>query len=111
MCLSAIRPLARARPLPEVGDRIRDRRQSLDMSVRELARRLTLSPSLISQIELGSATPSVGTLYAIINELNMSLDELFLEEPARALAGGRGRLTPRQAADGPRSSTPGRRTR
>jgi transcriptional regulator with XRE-family HTH domain/mannose-6-phosphate isomerase-like protein (cupin superfamily) len=73
--------------LPEVGDRIRDRRQSLDMSVRELARRLALSPSLISQIERGKATPSVATLYAITTELKMSLDELFSEQPARAVAG------------------------
>jgi DNA-binding XRE family transcriptional regulator/mannose-6-phosphate isomerase-like protein (cupin superfamily) len=74
--------------LPEVGDRIRDRRQSLDMSVRELARRLTLSPSLISQIERGKATPSVATLYAITTELKLSLDELFSEQPARAVAAG-----------------------
>lgn len=72
--------------LPEVGDRIRDRRQSMDMSVRELARRLTLSPSLISQIERGKATPSVATLYAITTELKMSLDELFSEQPAKAAA-------------------------
>jgi transcriptional regulator with XRE-family HTH domain/quercetin dioxygenase-like cupin family protein len=72
--------------LPEVGERIRDRRQSLDMSVRELARRLTLSPSLISQIERGKATPSVGTLYAITTELKMSLDELFSEQPTHVTA-------------------------
>lgn len=71
--------------LPDVGDRIRDRRQSLNMSVRELARRLTLSPSLISQIERGKATPSVATLYAITTELKMSLDELFSEQPTRAV--------------------------
>jgi transcriptional regulator with XRE-family HTH domain len=72
--------------LPNVGDRIRDRRQSLNMSVRELARRLTLSPSLISQIERGKATPSVATLYAITTELKMSLDELFSDQHARAAA-------------------------
>jgi mannose-6-phosphate isomerase-like protein (cupin superfamily) len=38
-----------------------------------------VSASLISQIELGRATPSVGTLYAIVNELHMSLDELFFQ--------------------------------
>jgi transcriptional regulator with XRE-family HTH domain len=71
--------------LPEVGERIRDRRQSLNMSVRELARRLTLSPSLISQIERGKANPSVATLYAITTELKMSLDELFSEQPPGAV--------------------------
>src|SRR5947209_16535176 len=72
--------------LPEVGEQIRDRRQSLGMSVRELARRLTLSPSLISQIERGKATPSVATLYAITTELKMSRDELFSEQPERIAA-------------------------
>ena len=41
--------------LPAVGEQIRKRRLALDLSVRELARRLTLSPSLISQIERGKA--------------------------------------------------------
>jgi quercetin dioxygenase-like cupin family protein/DNA-binding XRE family transcriptional regulator len=87
--------------LPEVGERIRDRRQSMDMSVRELARRLTLSPSLISQIERGKATPSVGTLYAITTELKMSLDELFSEQPTRVVAGRVGPSSrPANAADG-----------
>jgi transcriptional regulator with XRE-family HTH domain/mannose-6-phosphate isomerase-like protein (cupin superfamily) len=65
--------------LPAVGSHIRDRRQSLELSVRELARRVGLSASLISQIERGKATPSVATLYAITNELGLSLDELFSE--------------------------------
>jgi len=67
---------------PAVGSHIRDRRQSLELSVRELARRVGLSASLISQIERGKATPSVATLYAITNELGLSLDELFSEGAA-----------------------------
>ena len=75
--------------LPAVGSHIRDRRQSLDLSVRELARRVGLSASLISQIERGKATPSVATLYAITTELGMSLDELFSERgPAASTAIG-----------------------
>ena len=73
----------------------------MDMSVRELARRLTLSPSLISQIERGKATPSVATLYAITTELKMSLDELFSEQPAKVAAGRVGTSSrPANAADG-----------
>lgn len=45
--------------------------------MRELARRLGISPSAISQIETGRARPSVATLYAIVTELGMSLDDLF----------------------------------
>ena len=64
---------------PDVGERLRTRRLALNLSVRELARRLSLSPSLISQIERGKATPSVGTLYAMTTELDMSMDALFFE--------------------------------
>jgi transcriptional regulator with XRE-family HTH domain len=64
---------------PDVGERLRERRLSLNMSVRELARRLSLSPSLISQIERGKAMPSVATLYAITTELKLSMDALFSE--------------------------------
>src|SRR3954471_8642849 len=63
-----------------VGQRLRDERQRQRIGLRELARRVGVSASLISQIELGRATPSVGTLYTIVNELNLSLDELFFDE-------------------------------
>lgn len=69
----------RAAP-PNVGDRLRARRKTRGLSVRELARRLGVSASLISQIETGRATPSVATLYAVTTELGLSLDELFSEQ-------------------------------
>jgi transcriptional regulator with XRE-family HTH domain len=53
-------------------------------SVRGLARRVKVSPSLISQIELGRVQPSVGTLYAISNELGLSLADIFREDVPRA---------------------------
>jgi transcriptional regulator with XRE-family HTH domain/quercetin dioxygenase-like cupin family protein len=65
-----------------VGQRLRDERERQRIGLRELARRVGVSASLISQIELGRATPSVGTLYAIVNELDMSLDELFFRASA-----------------------------
>jgi transcriptional regulator with XRE-family HTH domain len=61
----------------EVGRRLRAQREASHLSLRELARRLELSPSAISQIETGKSRPSVSTLYAIVSELDMSLDELF----------------------------------
>jgi transcriptional regulator with XRE-family HTH domain len=58
------------------------------MSLRELARRLDVSPSLVSQIETGKVQPSVRTLYAIVSELGLSLDAIFelvgSGEPAEA---------------------------
>lgn len=56
------------------------------MSLRALAREVGVSPSLISQIEHGKATPSVATLYAIVSELGISLDELFFDNPRGAAA-------------------------
>jgi transcriptional regulator with XRE-family HTH domain len=62
---------------PLVGAQLRERRFENGMSLRELARRLDVSPSLVSQIETGKIQPSVRTLYAIVTELGLSLDEIF----------------------------------
>jgi transcriptional regulator with XRE-family HTH domain len=64
--------------------------------VRELARRLSLSPSLISQIERGKASPSVGTLYAWTTELQLSMDALFSENGDETA--GAGNAVPAAAA-------------
>jgi DNA-binding XRE family transcriptional regulator len=69
-----------------VGEGLRQHRQDAGMSLRALARKVGVSPSLISQIEHGKATPSVATLYAIVSELDISLDELFFDEPRGAAA-------------------------
>src|ERR1700750_2064065 len=65
---------------------LRQHRQDAGMSLRALARKVGVSPSLISQIEHGKATPSVATLYAIVSELGVSLDELFFDQPRGAAA-------------------------
>lgn len=67
-----------------VGERLRAHRTEAGMSLRALARDVGVSPSLISQIEHGKATPSVGTLYAIVSELGISFDELFFDGPRGA---------------------------
>jgi transcriptional regulator with XRE-family HTH domain/mannose-6-phosphate isomerase-like protein (cupin superfamily) len=74
-------------PIPgSVGERLRTHRTDTGMSLRELARQIGVSPSLISQIEHGKATPSVATLYAIVSTLDISLDELFFDTPRSAPA-------------------------
>jgi transcriptional regulator with XRE-family HTH domain len=75
-------------PLEEdVGPRLRAHREQRGLSLRELARRLGVSPSAISQIETGKSRPSVSTLYSIVSELGMSLDELFgAQKPAQPAA-------------------------
>jgi transcriptional regulator with XRE-family HTH domain len=63
-----------------MGERLRAARTARALSLRELAGRLGVSPSLISQIETGRANPSVSTLYAIAAELDVSLDELLFND-------------------------------
>ncbi len=60
-----------------LGARLRQERDRRGLTLRELARRLDVSPSLVSQIETGKTQPSVRTLYAIVSELGVSLDEIF----------------------------------
>lgn len=88
-----------------IGQRLRVERERQSIGLRELARRVGVSASLISQIELGRANPSVATLYAIVNELGVSLDELFADDESAMVAAGRvaddasGQASPVEAAD------------
>ncbi len=63
--------------LEDIGTRLREERERVAISQRELARRIGLSASLISQIESGQSKPSVSTLYAIVTELGVSVDDVF----------------------------------
>jgi transcriptional regulator with XRE-family HTH domain len=60
-----------------LGERIRQVRTARGISVRELARRAGCSASLVSQVERGVTAPSAGVVYALANELGISLDFLF----------------------------------
>lgn len=73
-----------------MGDRLRQARAARGLSLRQLAETLGVSPSLISQVETGRAKPSVNTLYALANELGISLDTLLFmdtEPPSPHLDG------------------------
>lgn len=63
--------------LDGIGDRLREVRLEAGISQRELARRVGLSASLISQLENGLSKPSVGTLYSIVTELNVSVERVI----------------------------------
>jgi transcriptional regulator with XRE-family HTH domain len=80
--------------LGDIGSRLREERERDGLSQRELARRLGVSASLISQIESGQSKPSVSTLYAIVTELGVSVDRIFdvhaHELPVAAAAGAEG---------------------
>ncbi len=75
-----------------VGERIRQLRLGLVLSVRTLAATTGCSPSLITQAERRRVTPSVGSLERIAMALGVSLGTLFAEpepppsQPVRAHA-------------------------
>jgi transcriptional regulator with XRE-family HTH domain len=79
----------------DLGRLIRAERLGQGLGLREMARRLGISASALSQIETGKAQPSVSTLFDIVNLLGVSVDGL--------LAGGDG-----QPADGGRQVVVGR---
>ncbi len=88
-------PLDRGLETSKVGSRLRAERERLGISLRELARRVGVSPSLVSQIELDRVNPSVGTLYALVTELGMTMSDVFGdsrpgERGVRQLRGGDG---------------------
>ncbi|GAY07685.1 cupin domain-containing protein [Pseudonocardia sp. N23] len=62
---------------PEARTRLRTARTDAQLSVRELSRRVGISPSMLSQIENGHSEPSVATLYSLVSELEISLDQLL----------------------------------
>ena len=79
--------------LADLGLRLRERRTETGIGLRELARRIGVSASLISQIETGKVQPSVNTLYALASELGGSLDEIVF--------GGAPRVPVDDVDDGP----------
>jgi transcriptional regulator with XRE-family HTH domain len=64
----------------KVGHRLRKEREHLGIGLRELARRVGVSPSLVSQIELDRVNPSVSTLYAIVTALGITMSDVFGEQ-------------------------------
>jgi transcriptional regulator with XRE-family HTH domain len=92
----------------DFGNRLRVAREEKNIGLRELARRLGLSPSLISQIETGKTEPSINTLFAMVSELELSVNEIVFDlerdsEPPSAESDGKtgaGRRAHRPAAPG-----------
>jgi transcriptional regulator with XRE-family HTH domain len=77
-------------PAVALGAHLRAQREAAGISLRELARRLDVTPSLLSQVERGLAQPSVATLWAVVSELGLSLDGLFADGAAEAAGEGAG---------------------
>jgi transcriptional regulator with XRE-family HTH domain len=70
-------PFPEPSPPSEIGARLRAERQRKELTVRELARRVGVSPSLVSQIERDKVNPSVSTLWGIVTALGLTMGDLF----------------------------------
>lgn len=60
-----------------LGVRLRAAREARGVSLRSVAGAIGVSPSLLSQIENGKTNPSVDTLYALVQQLEISVDAML----------------------------------
>jgi transcriptional regulator with XRE-family HTH domain len=64
-----------------IGRRLAQLRTQQGLNVSELARKIGVSPSAISQIERGQARPSVATLFSLSRALDVPADAFFSDAP------------------------------
>jgi transcriptional regulator with XRE-family HTH domain len=76
---SRLGPIPDLPPPSQIGERLRQARNSKGMTVREIARRVGVSPSLISQIERDKVNPSVSTLWGLVTVLGLTMGDLFAD--------------------------------
>lgn len=67
----------------DVGTRLRQHREVVGWSQRELARRSGLTNGMISQIEQNHVSPSVASLRKLTDALSLTLADFFSESSAR----------------------------
>jgi len=70
----------------QLGEMIRELREARRLSVRTLAATAGFSPSFISQVENGQASPSISSLERIASSLGVSLVEFFQAAESRSSA-------------------------
>jgi len=79
----------------QVSEIVRELREAQSLSVRTLAAKSGFSPSFISQIENGQASPSISSLEKIALALGVTLFEFFGRTESRAFAVVRANDRPR----------------
>ncbi len=62
--------------MPTLGERIRELREALDLSLRELARAVDVSAAFMSDVELGRRFPTDALLAKIARKLQTTAEEL-----------------------------------
>jgi transcriptional regulator with XRE-family HTH domain len=79
----------------QVGELLRELREKRGLSVRTLAANAGFSPSFISQVENGQASPSIASLEKMAACLDITLSEFFQAGAARSSAVVRAHERPR----------------
>lgn len=69
-----------------IGERLAYLRSVRKLKISDLARSISVSPSLISQIERGQSRPSVTTLFALAQALEVPVDAFFETKPLGDIA-------------------------
>jgi transcriptional regulator with XRE-family HTH domain len=72
----------------DLGARLRQERESQNLSLRSVATAVGVSASLLSQVETGKTTPSVSTLFALVSHLGLSLDTVMGHTPGEGISLG-----------------------
>jgi transcriptional regulator with XRE-family HTH domain len=65
--------------MKRIGERIKRKRELLNLQLNDLARKVGISPSALSQIEKAKAFPSIQTLKSIAENLHTTVGELIGE--------------------------------
>lgn len=68
-----------------IGKQLRDLRAARELSLRNLAKLIGASPSLLSQVENGKVMPSVDTLYLLAGALGVPVGAFFGDLSERAV--------------------------
>jgi len=72
------------RTLAAIGRRIRDTRKARGMTLQQLAEVSGISSSMLSLVERGLASPSIGSLIVIADALNETMSDLMATDPHTA---------------------------
>ena len=64
----------------EIGDKIKNKRMALGLTQEELAERADLTKGFISQVERDLTSPSIDSLFDIIEDLGTNMSDFFKEE-------------------------------
>ncbi len=72
-----------ASTIASIGNRIRELRQLRGLTLQAFAKVTKLSPSMLSLVERGRASPSIGSLIVIANALGIAMSDLVAADGGR----------------------------